>query len=129
MIVQLSPGLDERDDLRQKILNPWVLRHCRKRRLTSSLSLEEGRDINPNRTSFRQKNLQGCLPGYFTSRSQLIPQTGSTPHFPGASTPHQATWSKQTAVYAEKYRAGTIVFLEVAPPPVSLTFRQQENVA
>ena len=31
-------------------------------------------------------------------------------------------------LYAEKYRAGTIVFLEVAPPPVSLTFRQQENV-
>ena len=32
-------------------------------------------------------------------------------------------------LYAEKYRAGSIVFLEVAPPPVSLTFRQQENVA
>ena len=97
MIVQLSPGLDERDDLRQKILNPWLLCHCRKRRLTRSLSFEEGRDVNPNRTSLRQKNLLGCLPGYFTSRSQLIPQTGSTPHFPGASTAHQATWSKQTA--------------------------------
>ena len=126
MIVRLLPGLDGSNDFQQEVFNLWVLCRCRERCRTSSLGLEQGRDINPNMMSFRQKKAS-CIPKnvlylimeadtrniyfeatcqyecnvlvgkFFTSRSQLIPQKDSTQHLSSAPTADQATLSKQRA--------------------------------